>query len=209
MRWALTSFAMVGAMVIVLAGAYAALVTWWYGPLNAATGERFQWLIFDQQGLVPIGYAIFAVALGTLAGAVTGRTLRAMGVTVIGFVLVRFGVAVGIRPHLQPALERTYPVVGTAQPNRLLGDWLVGGGGPGVGAVYDAVGHRLKGGQMVCAPAEAQMCIRDVGHGAYNRELIQPADRFWTFQAIELAFFVGLAIALFVLATWWVRRRPA
>jgi hypothetical protein len=207
-RWALASFAAVSATTVVLAGGYAALVTWWYGPLNEATGERFQWLIFDQQGVVPVGYALFAVALGTLAGTVSGRTLRAMGITVVGFLLVRVGVAVGIRPRIRPALERTYPVIGTSQPNRLLGDWLVGGGGPGVGAVYDAAGHRLKGGQMLCAPSEAQACIREVGRGAVNRELYQPADRFWTFQTIELAIFVALAIALFLLATWWVRRRP-
>jgi hypothetical protein len=208
-RWAVASFATVSAAAVVLVAPYAALVTWWYGPLNAATGERFQWLIFDQQGLVPIGYALFAVALGALAGTATGRTLRAMGITVVGFLLVRLGVAVGIRPHLQPAMERTYPVVGTSQPNRLLGDWLVGGGGPGVGAVYDAMDHRLKGGQMLCAPSEAQVCIREVGRGAYNRELFQPAERFWTFQAIELAIFVGLAVGAFLLATWWIGRRPA
>ena len=121
---------------------------WWYAPLNAATGERFQWLIFDQQGSVPVGYALFAFALGVLAGAITGRTLRAMAVTVVGFLVVRFAVAVWLRPHYLAALERKYPVMGSTEPNRLLGDWLIGGGGPGVGAVYDALGHKLKGGQM-------------------------------------------------------------
>lgn len=92
-----TKFAMVASMTILAIGTYAVLVMWWYSPLNAATGERFQWLIFDQQGSAPVGYALFAFALGVLAGAITGRTLRAMAATVVGFLVVRFAVAVWLR----------------------------------------------------------------------------------------------------------------
>jgi hypothetical protein len=35
----------------------------------------------------------------------------------------------------------------------------------------------------------------------------QPANRFWTFQAIETALFVVLAVALAGLCAWWVRHR--
>jgi len=206
-RWTIAQVAAVAAMTLVVAAAYAWVVTWWYEPINAATGERFQWLIFDQQGLVPIGYALFALALGVLAGAITGRTLRAMAVTVVGFLVVRFGVAVWIRPHYLAAVERKYPVLGNTEPNRLLSDWLIGGGGPGVGAVYDALGHKLKGGQMMCPPPVAQACVDQVGRGAYNFEIYQPASRFWTFQSIETAIFIALALLLLVTTVWWVRRR--
>jgi hypothetical protein len=206
-RWALANFAAVTAMTAIVVAAYAWVVTWWYGPLNAATGERFQWLIFDQQGLVPVGYALFALALGVLSGAIFGRTLRAMAVTVVGFLVVRFGVAVWLRPHYLAALERKYPVLGITEPNRLIGDWLIGGGGPGVGAVYDALGHKLKGGQMMCPPPVSQACIDQVGRGAYNFEIYQPANRFWTFQSIETAVFVALAVLLLFAAAWWVRHR--
>ena len=96
-RWTITQVLAVAVMTVVVMAAYTGAVTWWYGPVNAATGERFQWLIFDQQGVVPIGYAVFALALGVFAGA--GRTLRAMAITVVGFLVVRFGVAVWLRPH--------------------------------------------------------------------------------------------------------------
>jgi len=208
-RWAATEFLMVASMTILAVGTYAVLVMWWYAPLNAANGERFRWLIFDQQGSVPVGYALFALALGVLAGAITGRTLRAMAATVVGFLVVRFAVAVWLRPHYQSALERKYPVLGSMEPNRLLGDWLIGGGGPGVGAVYDALGHRLKGGQMMCPPPVAQACLDQVGKGAYNFEIYQPAHRFWTFQSIETAIFVALAILLLFVAGWWLEQRVA
>jgi hypothetical protein len=208
-RWAFTKFAMVATMTILAVGAYAGVVAWWYAPLNAASGERFQWLIFDQQGLVPVGFALFALALGVLAGAITGRTLRAMAVTVVGFLVVRFAVAVWLRPHYLAALERRYPVLGSMEPNRLLGDWLIGGGGPGVGGVYDALGHKLQGGQTMCPPPVAQACIDEVGRGAYNFEIYQPAHRFWTFQSIETAIFVALALLLLLTAVWWLRRRMA
>ena len=199
-RWAFTEFAMVASMTILAIGTYAVLVVWWYAPLNAATGERFQWLIFDQQGSVPVGYALFA----SRARRARRRDHRPdpprHGGDGRRFLVVRFAVAVWLRPHYQAALERRYPVMGSMEPNRLLGDWLIGGGGPGVGAVYDALGHKLKGGQMMCPPPVAQACIDQVGKGAYNFEIYQPAHRFWMFQSIETAIFVALAILLLFIA---------
>jgi ABC-type hemin transport system ATPase subunit len=56
-------------------GLLALLAGWWITPLNDATGYRFTWLFFDQQGPVLVGYALFAFALGVLAGTLTGRQL--------------------------------------------------------------------------------------------------------------------------------------
>ena len=205
-RWAWTQLGFVALVTTCSVGIVAALATWWYGPLNAATGDRFQWLIYDQQGLVPVGYAMFAALLAAFIGAVTAKTVKAMAVTILGFVLVRFGIAVYLRPRFMEHLERTYPVVTERAPNRLLGDWLYGGGGPGVGAVFRANGERAMGGQRICPPADAA-CFADVGRGAYNLELFHPADRYWTFQAIETAIFFAMAIAVAAAAVWWIRHR--
>jgi hypothetical protein len=129
-----------------------------------------------------------------------------MAISAIVFVLVRFGVAVFWRPRFMDGLERTYPVVTERVPNRLLGDWLYGGGGPGVGVVLRANGERLAGGQRIC-PRLDPACYADVGRGAYNLELFHPADRFWTFQSLETAIFLALALALAAATVWWVRRR--
>jgi hypothetical protein len=205
-RWAWTQLAFAAVVAATTMGALTWIATWWYGPLNAATGDRFQWLIYDQQGLVPVGYAVFATLLAASIGAVTGRTVRAMAITAVGFIVVRFGVAVLWRPRFMAGLERTYPVVTERVPNRLLGDWLYGGGGPGVGVVIRANGERAAGGQRVCPPADLA-CFADIGRGAYNLELYHPASRFWSFQSIETAIFLFLALVLAAATVWWVRRR--
>jgi hypothetical protein len=38
---------------------------------------------------------------------------------------------------------------------------------------------------------------------------IHPARDFWTFQAIETAIFVTLAIGLVIATIYWIRRRSA
>ena len=72
-RWALVKFGLIGSGCLAIATAYTLLLSWWIRPSNGANGSRFTVLIFDQQGIVPIGYTLFAVALGIFAGTVTGR----------------------------------------------------------------------------------------------------------------------------------------
>ena len=43
-------------------------------------------------------------------------------------------------------------------------------------------------------------------HGWLDATTYQPADRFWLFQGIETAVFLGAAAVLLALAIWWVRR---
>ena len=43
--------------------------------------------------------------------------------------------------------------------------------------------------------------------GIHGYDLFQPAHRFWLFQGIETAIFVGLAVALLAVTVWCVRRR--
>jgi len=70
-------------------GSLAALVTWWSGPENALQQDRFERTQFAIQGIVPIGYALFAVALGIAAGALLRRTLPAVAVTIGIFTALR------------------------------------------------------------------------------------------------------------------------
>src|SRR5438874_240179 len=73
-------------------------ITWWYRAFDHV--EAHQYAVFDRRSLVPIGYALFAFAVGALAGAVVRRTVPAMAVTLAVFVFVRVGVALWVRPHL-------------------------------------------------------------------------------------------------------------
>ena len=68
-------------------GAVSALVTWWSGPDNALQLDQFKPGRFDIMGIVPVGYALFAMALGLCAGALLRRNLLVYGV---GGVIVPF-----------------------------------------------------------------------------------------------------------------------
>jgi hypothetical protein len=208
LRWATVKLGLVGGGVVLVAAAYTLLVGWWIAPLNDATGYRFTWLFFDQQGPVLVGYALFALALGVLAGTLTGKVLPAMAVTLGGFLATRVAVALLLRPRFLPPLRRAYPVVGATptESNPLIGDWVISRG------VYSAQGVKLtpgSGAQALCDQTAAARCIAEYGVGAYNQDLFQPADRFWLFQGIETALFVALAVVLVLVAIHLIRRRTA
>ena len=66
------------------------------------SGQRFDYIFLDTHGIVVLGYAMFALALGVFAGAVTGRLLPAMATVVVGFVATRVVVALVVRDHYLP-----------------------------------------------------------------------------------------------------------
>ncbi|MEU0548996.1 transporter [Micromonospora sp. NPDC005979] len=207
-RWALVKFGLVGGAVVLLAVGYGLGMSWWVEPLTQAAQEgRLGVIVFDLQGIVPIGYTLFAVALGIFAGTVFKRMLPAMGITLAGFIGVRAAVEILARPHYQPAKTQTFPIEGGGIPEGDRGNWVL------------AVGIRDADGTMVaentriqCPPGgkgpDGRVCGADLGlgPGAYNWEMYQPADRFWLFQSIETGIFVALAALLLYLAVRRVRR---
>ncbi|MEH0843382.1 transporter [Micromonospora sp. CPCC 205711] len=207
-HWALVKFGLVGALTVGAAVCYGLGMSWWVSPLTQAAGEgRFGFIVFDLQGIAPIGYTLFAVALGIFAGTFWGRMLPAMTVTLVGFIGVRAAVAILVRPHYQPARTLTFPVEGTGPAQRHRGDWVLASG------VRSADGKMVAAdSQIQCAPPgqgpRERVCGADLGlgPGAYNWRLYQPADRFWLFQGIETGIFVALAALLLFLALRRIRR---
>ena len=77
-RWALTKIAMVGTATLVVSIGYGLGVSWWLDPLmRIGRQTRFTAFFFDMQGLVPIGYTLFAVALGIAAGTLWPKVVPA------------------------------------------------------------------------------------------------------------------------------------
>ena len=81
-RWLYSKVATALGATLLISVAVTALVTWWSGTFNALNGNRFEGVQFDTQNVVPIAYALFAVALGIAAGCLLRRTLPALAVTV-------------------------------------------------------------------------------------------------------------------------------
>jgi hypothetical protein len=205
LRWVVVKLGLFAAVVLISAAALTVLVIWWYSPLDRAfTGGP--WAAFDIQGLAPIGYAVFALSLGTLAGLVFRRTIPAMALTLFIFVGVRILIGALVRPHFMTA------VTGSALDVKQ-GSWPVS-------ATYymDAQGHHVsfeQVNQIVSVYASTApktfngSTVMDYLHQQGISLLIdyQPPDRFWTFQLIEAALFFGLAICFIVASIWWLQRR--
>lgn len=208
LRWLSTKLVALIAVTLAFAAAYAALISWWLGPLNQSTGDRFQPGVFDQQGIVPIAYALFAVALGVAAGAIFGRSLSAMAATLVGFVGLRLIVAGVVRRHFVAAVTMKYvPLPGADVTHP--GAWVLSQ------KTYNGYGRLVSQFEVpsTCTTntyrttAALDRCVR--AHGFLNVDVLQPAHRFWLFQGIESGLYAGLALALLALTVWWVRKRLA
>ncbi|HEU0194353.1 MAG TPA: ABC transporter permease subunit [Gaiellales bacterium] len=194
-RWALAKFGLVGAAAVLLATVYALGMTWWFAPLSHAVG-RLDYLIFDAQGIVPIGYTLFAVALGIFSGTLWRKVLPAMGVALAGFAGVRLAVEVLARRHYMTPKTIAFSFDSALQPNPSAGDWLLAQG------VRNAAGQLVAPNSKIgpCGPGGCGPHVPGIGPGAYNWQLYQPGSRFWLFQSIETGIFVVLTVLLIYLA---------
>jgi hypothetical protein len=99
-RWLSVKVAVVGVAALAVAGVASWLVSWWFAPLDAVNMNRFDPGVFTARGIVAIGYAGFAFAVGVATGALTRRTLSAMAATLLGFIAARIAFTFWVRPHL-------------------------------------------------------------------------------------------------------------
>ena len=212
--------------VAVWTGAAAALVTWWSGPRNAFYSEQFQPNYFDQQGIVPIGYAVFATALGIAAGTVCRRTLVAIAVTIGGFIGARLMISQVFRPHYLPAVTAYFNPLSYYSPPGSA--WVLSTG------VVDKYGHVFAGGSapevngvpLTAIPAscrsllladpttlsrahlhQAVSCMQASGIRGFTT--YQPAYHYWPFQGIETGIYLVLAAVLLAVTFLIVRYRDA
>jgi hypothetical protein len=160
---------------------------------------------FDVEGVVVPAYALFALAVGVLAGLVLRRTVAAMSLTLVAFVATRFAVLEFLRPHFLPPLHRS--VVAT-ESGRRAGEWVLSD------VLVDAGGQQITAMREDLAIVHAQQAGIDpheylVTLGWRRTIAYQPPGRFWTFQLLEAGLFVLLAALVFSVAVWYVRRTPA
>jgi hypothetical protein len=197
--WSLLAAALWGA-------ALAALISWWRYPENALN-SRFD--AFDVQGIVPVAYALFAVALGIAVGSVIRRVLPSLAVTLAIFVALRVAIGVYLRPHYMAPITKAFPLLGDDAGSS--GAWMLSGGligptgkslGPGIDLSQYPAACQNPGGKGLL-----EQCL--ASHGFRQTLTYQPASRFWAFQGFEAAIFVVLAAALVGFAIWWVLGRDA
>lgn len=221
-RWLAVKVAWLLLLAAVCAGAVAALITWSSGPVNAQNGGAFSSNFFETQGIVPVGYTVFAMALGIAAGAALRRTLPAIGVTLGVFIGVRLLFDDLVRLHYMPPVTAYGSLAANLQPAGSLGinSGLIGPNGQVLGQNFNGGSPAFNGVPIsslpkACQPLAAQApassgtyrCL--AAHGIRAFATYQPASRYWAFQGIETAIFVAMAAALIAVTFIVVRRRDA
>jgi hypothetical protein len=227
-RWLTVKIALIAMASAAGAGLFSLMLTWWFHPLDLVNANRITPPVFDQRGIDPIGWALFAFALGVTAGVLIRRTLPAMATTLAVFTGARVVWPLYVRAHLIP------PVHETARVGTLPYDWVGVNAGPdspmlvhvakpGAWVLSDhtvnATGHQVLGGTLF------QLCPLTTTNGVtkippdscfiqhliqlgYTRSVLtyQPASRFWPLQGVETAILTAVALLLAAFCYWWVKR---
>jgi hypothetical protein len=99
----------------------------------------------------------------------------------------------------QAVMQRECPNLGASTPPPQ--QFSKGGGG-------GMLGSHASSARATGAIQDAfHQCINTLSASYHSVATYQPANRFWTFQTIETALFVVLALMLAGVCTWWVRHR--
>lgn len=207
-RWLTVKLASLGVFVVLVTAIFSAVTSWFRQPLDLF--GRFDITGFDVSGIVPPAYALFAFALGIAVGVLTQRSLPALGIALVAFVVARATVAGWLRPIYQTPrrLDEVFPARsdGRAFGTGNLHDGILDQG------FSDANGARLGELAVTIMEHRAQEAGTDPATYLHNQGIhrwisYQPADRYWTFQLVEAGIFVGLATILLFLVIVRVRRR--
>ncbi|MDX6282031.1 MAG: hypothetical protein QOH03_3102 [Kribbellaceae bacterium] len=116
-RWLATKLAVTGLAGIAVTGLLSLAVTWWADPIDDAIGggqtagpftlPRLLPAVFGARGVVPIGYAAFAVALGVVVGLFTRRSVVAIAITLTVVIAAQILSPLLLRPHLMTPVVTT------------------------------------------------------------------------------------------------------
>ena len=207
-RWLATKLAVIGLVTVAVAAVFALVFTWWSGPIDA-TGNRVGTATFGSRGVVPIGYALFGLTLGTLFGTILRRTIPAMAASLTGFLIVRMFVQKVLRSHLIGTESVSIPSFGPSG----LGGWIVSS------RTVDAAGRTLSKsdaeGTLIAAcnitratqDVDAALAICGQKLGIHDIAQVHTGGQFWALQTAEFGLFVALAAITAGVCFWWLNHR--
>jgi ABC-type transport system involved in multi-copper enzyme maturation permease subunit len=200
LRWVVSKLAIVSASSVMAALIVASVAGLTHEFMLGNVGP---WAAFDFQAPVVISYLVFAVALGAATGVLLRRSVAAMLGSLLLFVGARLLVESKLRPQFLPMLSSPASgpnVVAVPQDAWQFGVRYVtaSSGADFPQEQFNALMRSFHGGELY-----GYLASNDVAAFSYY----QPADRYWLFQSIESGIFLGLSVALMLLAIWFVRRR--
>ena len=218
-RWYLTSLATAAAGALVVAAVVLPIAHWWAGiawvdlpGTLTLGGGRIQPDVYPVSGVVPLAYTLFAVALGTVAGAALRRVPWGAAVTVVGYLALAVVMVGAVRSTLAPAGFLVADTTDSAQyvtwPDpppwnvtyeyRAIPGVVRSAGAPSPDRV--AAACSLLG----VHPQDVVECLGR--HGVEGGFVTQSPAHFWRLQWAEAALYLGLALVLAALGLVAVRR---
>src|SRR5262249_1227903 len=157
-RWLRVKVGMVLGASLLAAGALLALLNWWFAPY-AQFVSRFDSGIYDYTGPVWLGATLLGLALGIFLGALTRRTVLAIFLTIVLFLVIRVTGLNTLRPNFEPpiivtwALEQDEPT-----PALNVQDWQLTQG------YIDAQGNKRDFRDLPCTANQTQLqCLQASG----------------------------------------------
>jgi hypothetical protein len=222
-RWLLVKLAAGGGAAALGAGLLSLMLTVWAQPIDGASADRMNPLVFAARGIVPIGYATLAFVVGVTTGLLLRRTLAAMAVTLLVVVGLQVAAPFVVRPWLAQPVTTVSPLQvdgeygismspDTGQmtlhvePDRR-GDWVVSSGTiTSTGAEFRGPADMTQCGPE--APRDRETCPRWLEKQNLSLKVMYvPGSRFWSLQWRELGALFALTAVLSLFSLWWIRRR--
>jgi len=205
-RQAIAKLALLGVTLVVLAGAFGALFSWFFQPfLYTEEMNRLTETVFDTSGIVFPAFTLVAFAVGAFLGMLFRRVIPALAATLGVYLAIRLGAW---------ALRGQYPLSVVTGDSKLfsqfqtpslpgfpwiLSSWVTGPGGQ---PVSQAVANRILNGP---GPSGGGSVLP--GYTVWTRWI--PLSHYWPMQFIEAGWLLVLAVALMAGTVWLVRRRAA
>ncbi|MCI0437567.1 MAG: hypothetical protein L0177_00360 [Chloroflexi bacterium] len=205
-RWLATKVALALLGAAVFAVLFTALTTWWHTPQSLV---RDAFAYFHLKGAMPLVYTFFALALALAASVFSRRTIVMVVVTLVAFFFVQVSVGEALRPHYLAPLEQTETISGSSLSSEYWSPFLPDRAWFISGDIIDRAGNVVSETdlQAMCGNVGKNVIPCLESHGLMHKFRFHPADRFWTFQAIEAAIYLGAAVPLLGLTVWVVKRR--
>jgi hypothetical protein len=219
-------------------------VSWWSSPIDRAVADgagagifnlpRIVPAVFGARGVVPIGYAAFAFALGVAVGLVVRRSVVAIAVTLAAVVVVQIVMPLTLRSHLVAPVQTDITITATnirgiggdpatGRIDRIdvtagaPGDWMlsnhtINAAGQLAGVLPSWVIECLPGpgagkGSPQSMPQSVNACFTRLADEGYRQRVTsQPASHFWALQWRETGILLAVALLLTGFCFWRIRR---
>jgi len=208
-RWAVSTLVLPAVLLTAVTGAFTALFYWYFRPF-LAIGQVSEMLplAFALLGLAFAAWTLFAFAFAAFSGTLFRRTVPAMAVTIVVYIVLAIATALAIRPHyLTPVTEQGWN--GGPSAGWVLSSWVKAPNGQVIGS--GDIGNVLVHAPASVANSPDPNAFNNwlIQHGYTLWQSVQPASRFWQFQLIEADWLLVVSVSLLAGAVWLVRRRGA